>query len=197
MTLFNVIIVQDSLSLLCDVYCILSCMNNVLRNLYILYQSWIKSVLTPKQLVTLLTFCHPNLLQMQIFRGIFLRFSLSMCIICSRHPLLLLFSIFGLKWTVGRDVRWVENGLKQSILANYRTASLLFKILKRHHHAKSIKPVLASKKQLNWICGLKWQNTANDGLHTFNSIDFAASPELRARSYRLQATNYKAKRYEI
>jgi hypothetical protein len=35
-------------------------------------------------------------------------------------------------------------------------------------------------------------NPAIHGLHTFNSIDLAASPDLRARrSYELQATSYE------
>jgi hypothetical protein len=82
---------------------------------------------------------------------------------------------------------------------NYRTAPLLFFIVKGYHLEKSIKPFSASKQQLNWICGLNWQSPANDGLRTFNSIDFAASPELRARSYELQATSYElqAKSYEL
>ncbi len=128
-----------------------------------------------------------------------------------------------LKGTVPRDARWVENGLKRCVLTtNYITASLLFLILKRHHHKKSLKPVLDSKQQLNWLCRVNWQNPANDGLRTFSSIDLlqvtscklrassyelrAASCELQASSYELQAASYKlrdmryklrAKRYEI
>jgi hypothetical protein len=124
---------------------------------------------------------------------------------------------FLLKGTVRRDARWVGNGLKQCVLTNYITASLSFWVLKWHHHENSIKPVSASKQQLNWICRLNWQCPANDVLHTFNSIDLSLSHELQATSFKLraascelQATSYKlqvqlqntryelrAKRYEI
>jgi hypothetical protein len=53
-------------------------------------------------------------------------------------------------------------------------------ILKRHHHEKS-------------ICGLNWQNPANDRLRTLNSRDFLQSTRLKlqAASFKLQATNYE------
>jgi hypothetical protein len=103
------------------------------------------------------------------------------------------------KGTVRRDARWVENGLKRCVLTNYTTASLLFFFLKRHHHEKSIKPVSASLQQLNWICRLHWQNPANDGLHTFNSIDFSKSHELQATSLKQQAASFElqATSYEL
>ncbi len=104
-----------------------------------------------------------------------------------------------IKETVRRDARWVENGLKRCVLTNYITASLLFLILKRHHHEKAIKPVSAFKQQLNWICRLNWQNPANGGLRTFNSIDFPTSHKLQAMSFELQAASFKlqALSYEL
>ncbi len=103
------------------------------------------------------------------------------------------------KGTVRRDARWVKNGLKRCVLTNYMTASLLFLFLKRHHHEKSIKPVSASWQQLNWICRLNWQNPANDGLRSFNSIDFSTSHELQATSLKPQAAsfNFQATSYEL
>ncbi len=97
------------------------------------------------------------------------------------------------KGTVRRDARWVENGLKRCVLTNNITASHLFFILKRHHHEKSLKPVSASKQQLHWLCRLNWQNPANDGLRTFNSIDFlqVTSYKLRASIYELRASSFK------
>ncbi len=44
---------------------------------------------------------------------------------------------------------------------------------------------------INWICRLNWQNPANDGLRTFNAINFSTSHEMQATSLKPQAASFK------
>jgi hypothetical protein len=57
----------------------------------------------------------------------------------SKHSLGVPYSKRIVKGTVLRDVSGVENRLKRSVLTNYKTASMYFLILNRHHHERSKK----------------------------------------------------------
>ncbi len=54
-----------------------------------------------------------------------------------------------MKGTVWRDVREVENRLKQSVLENYLNAWIYFLILKGHHHESSNNVLTTIKLKLS------------------------------------------------
>jgi hypothetical protein len=56
---------------------------------------------------------------------------------------------FRFKSIVQQDLTGVETRLKRSILMDYIVAKFSFRILKEHHHERSIKSVSASEQQLN------------------------------------------------
>ncbi len=56
---------------------------------------------------------------------------------------------FRFKGIVQRDLTGVETRLKRSILMDYIVAKFSFRILKEHHHERSIKSVSASEQQLS------------------------------------------------